>query len=255
MSYEKEKQLLTAAVLDAWDTFKDAPKEIKSKGAFDCVTNVDFGMERFITAHILREFPADRIIGEEFSPEQGIPQDRAWVLDPIDGTVNFSHGLNLFGVQCALFEGGEAVLSVIYIPHLNETYTAVKGEGAYLNGKRIKVIERPLDSAMISVGDYSHKRDENAETQLRLVERIYDKVGKLRHFGAASIDFTNLASGRTDGFIMFTKNLWDIYPGVLLCAEAGATVCAPDGSPYDYATSAGVAVVAGQELVNLLNVK
>lgn len=252
MKYSIEKNLLVKSLHDAWKQFKNTPMDIKEKGAFDCVTNIDFGMEKFITARILDVFPTDRIIGEEFNPEEGVPKVRAWVIDPIDGTVNMAHGLKLFGVQAAFFDGGEVVAAVIYLPNSRETFWAVKGEGAYLNGKKISVVRRPLESSMLSIGDVSHKKLATLGKDGDVSEKIRGRVGKIRNFGAASIDFSNLACGRTDGYILYSKNMWDIFPGALICSEAGAVIVSLDGTPYDYDKSAGIAAFATEELAGLI---
>ncbi len=252
MRYFDELELMKSAVVEAWEIFKNEEMNVSDKGAYDLVTNIDKDMERFISARIREKFPADKIVGEEFNAEYGLPTGRAWVIDPVDGTVNMAHGLGIYGVQVAFFDGGEVVASLIYLPTFGETYTAVKGEGAYLNGKRTHVRERSLNNAMVSIGDCSHKPQYIQDIKDCVEGKLKPKIGKFRNFGAASFDFACLASGRTDGYILFTKNLWDIYPGLLVSAEAGAKIVSPTGEDYDYYRDEGICALAGSALVDVL---
>ncbi len=252
MTYQKEKELILSAIQSAWDKNKSLAVDVEGKGQYDLVTSVDFAMEKDITASILSAFPDDIIIGEEFSPNAGIPQGRAWVVDPIDGTVNMARGLSLFGVQCALLENGEPVVSAMYFPYSGETYYAVKGEGAYRNGEQIHVVKKPLNACVLSFGDYSHRNEKFAKQQYELIGKIYSRIAKIRMFGSASIDFSLVARGASDGYIMYTRNAWDIFPGLLLAKEAGAIICASDGTPYDYQKGKGVMALANEDLLNLI---
>lgn len=252
MKYQVEIELMKNAVEEAWGLFGKEELHVSEKGAYDLVTNIDKDMEKYISRRIREKFPTDKIVGEEFSAEYGLPTERAWVIDPVDGTVNMAHGLGLFGVQVGLFDGGEIVASVIYLPLFGETYTAVKGEGANLNGKRISVCERTLNNAIITVGDCSHKPQNVQDIVGGIVSKFKPKVGKLRNYGAASFEFACLASGRTDGHIIFTKNLWDLYPGLLLSSEAGAKILSPTGENYDYDRDEGLCALASDELVGVL---
>lgn len=156
---------------------------------------------------------------------------RTWIIDPIDGTVNFSRGLNLFGIQIALVENKEPVFSCIYLPFNNEMYLASKGEGTFLNGERIYTsqVDAMFDS-IVTFGDFSTRKNatDTRRKQIEVVSNIYDKVKKFKMFGASCIDFTSLAASRTDVHIVFTRNLWDLLPGYLLAIEAGAV------SNYDF---------------------
>lgn len=252
MKYQEEIELMKFVVVEAWGLFGKEELNVSDKGEYDCVTNIDKDMEKYISRRIREKFPNDKIVGEEFSAEYGLPTSRAWVIDPVDGTVNMSHGLGLFGVQVGLFDGGEIVASVIYLPVFDEIYSAVKGEGANLNGKRISVQERTLNNAIITVGDCSHKPQYIQDIVGGIVSKFKPKVGKIRNYGAASFEFACLAGGKTDGHIIFTKNIWDLYPGLLLSSEAGAKILSPTGDEYDYNRDEGACVLASTALVNVL---
>lgn len=247
---KKELSFLTRTMKDAWHACGGAELNVRGKGAFDLVTDVDLSMEKFIDAAIRENFPGDTVVGEELNPLRELPSGRVWTVDPIDGTVNMAHGLPLFGVQCAFCLDGEPYSSAIYLPRFDEMYTATRGGGAKMNGNAITVSGRPAAEAVISLGDYSHKTAAHAAGQIARVEKMYDLVTKLRHFGAASVDFAWFASGKTDGFMMYTRNLWDLVPGWLISEEAGATVLSVNGGEYNLKEE-GIVVCASRDIANL----
>ncbi len=257
MDYKARLEFLCDCVREAYGEVSQAEMRVSDKGAFDNVTNFDTGIEKILIDRISARYPDDMIISEEFNSkneylsENGASAGGAWVIDPIDGTVNMAHGNKLFGVQCAYMYGGETQASLIYLPVFGEWFTAIKGEGAYLNGDRILVMRRDFQNAMVTLGDFSHKSELHASQQYALIERLYRVVGKLRLFGAASVDFAFLAAGRTDGMIMFTRNIWDIAPGLLIAKEAGAIIGNFEGKPYDFCRDSIVAA-ATQEMFDLM---
>ena len=119
-----------------------------------------------------------------------------------------------------------------------------------LNDVRIRVSGRSAEDAVISVGDYSHKTEAHAKGQIARVGYLYDRVSKLRHFGAASVDFAWFASGRTDAFMMYTRNLWDILPGWLIAEEAGGIALSVNGGPYRPGED-GIVVCASSSVAEL----
>lgn len=246
---KKELAFLSRIVKEAWKACGGADLHTRAKGTFDLVTDVDFAMEKFISSAIESEFGGDCVVGEELNPLRELPAGRSWTVDPIDGTVNMAHGLPLFGVQCAFCIDGMPLASVIFLPRFDELYTALKGGGVRLNGEAVSVSKAPLRDAVVSVGDYSHRTAAHAERQAQLVGKVYDKVAKLRHFGAASVDFSWFAAGRTNGFVMFTRNLWDLVPGVLMSEEAGGVVRSVNGGKYDFSEE-GVVVAATEEIAD-----
>lgn len=246
---KKELAFLCRIVKEAWDRCGGTDLHTRAKGVFDLVTDVDFAMEKFITAAIQNEFAGDCVVGEELNPLRELPAGRSWTVDPIDGTVNMAHGLPLFGVQCAFCIDGEPLAAVVFLPRFDELYTALKGGGVRLNGEEAGVAKVALRDAVVSVGDYSHKTEAHAKRQAALVNEVYDEVAKLRHFGAASVDFSWFAAGRTNGFVMFTRNLWDLVPGVLMAKEAGGVVRSVNGGEYRFSEE-GVVVAATEEIAN-----
>lgn len=250
MKYLKEKDFILSSISCAIENYCNKDGFItEQKGAYDLVTDIDKGIEDFLKKEIYKEFPEDNIISEETLPFSEI-NGRTWIIDPIDGTCNMAHGINFYGVQCALIEGEDIVLSAIVLPAFGEEYYAIKDGGAYLNGKRISVSSKTsVQNSIVSFGDYSHKSSKHAILQHKAIGWLYPQIAKIRMFGAACFDFTFLASGKTDSTVIMTKNLWDICPGVLLCKEAGAIVTDFDGKDY----KAGVFGVAASSNENLHN--
>lgn len=249
--YEAEQIFLEKILKDAYSCFAKDKIQVSEKAEFDVVTNVDKDIESFFRNGLSEAFPCDRILGEEYSSELGL-QDRTWILDPIDGTFNFSVGSSLFGLQAAFWDKGELQLSAIYLPAFSEYYAAKKGEGAYCNNKRIQCSQRAVKNSMVSFGDLPHTRPKDTEDELRMIRRIQNHVSKIRMFGAASIDFAYLASGKIEGVVLFTKNKWDLAPGILLALESGAKCFAVEGGEYHF-ESRGIVSCNREEIFNLMN--
>jgi len=250
--YTKELSFITEKIKEAYGMFAaSGPRDIRSKSAFDLVTEVDVNIERFLTDAILSTFPDDRIHAEELSSAQTIT-GRTWVIDPIDGTNNFAHSIPTYGIQCCLFDGGEPRMAVIWLPCQDELYTAMEGQGCYLNGKQVTVDKSvTADTAVISIGDFTHKSDRLAALQYKAVGHLYPRVAKLRMYGAASVDYAWFVSGRLAATVFTTRNLWDIAPGILMSREAGAIVMGLDGQPYTYSKE-GVMLAANEEIATLM---
>ena len=250
--YSKELSFITEKVKEVYTLFATTgPKDIRSKSAFDLVTEVDVNIERFLTDAILSAFPGDKIHAEELSSSQSIT-GRTWVIDPIDGTCNFAHSIPTYGIQCCLFDGGEPRMAVIYLPCQEELYTAMEGQGCFLNGEKVMVDKSvTADTAVISIGDFTHKSDRLAALQYKAVGYLYPRVSKLRMYGAASVDYAWFVSGRLSATVFTTRNLWDIAPGILMSREAGAILMGLDGKPYDYSKE-GIMLAANEEIAKLM---
>ncbi len=231
--YEVELDFLKEFFYTANQKFCKMPFTVSEKGSFDVVTDVDRAIERDFRERLNERFPQDRLHGEEFSYEAPL-RDRTWILDPIDGTYNFSTGSPHYGHQAALWDRGELKICAIYLPEFDEMYVASKGQGAFCNGRAIRVSKKDTKDAIFTFGDFPHQRPRDASHQIRIMENAIHKITRCRMFGAASVDFAYLASGRTEGTILFTKNKWDIAPGLLLVREAGGVALAPTGEEYSF---------------------
>lgn len=222
------------------------PYEHYDKSRFDEVTSLDYCVERELIARIQGYDAGARFLSEEYNSGAALERDM-WVIDPIDGTCNLTHGIETYGMQCAYCENGAPVLAAVYFPFLGEMFTAVAGEGAWLNGAEIRPVSRPAERSLISFGDFM--RDEALYAMERqIMDHVARRVERIRMYGAASIDFCYAACGRLDGSFTFTPNQWDILPGLLICKEAGLAISDAYGKPYRPAQSATVAVFSTGEL-------
>lgn len=234
------------AIRSAYEKYGEPnEKTLLDKSRFDLVTSVDLNIEKYLIGRILERYPDDKILSEETNSDTAI-EGKTWTIDPIDGTYNMANGISVWGIQCAMYDGGKPVLSAILLPNSGELYYAEAGKGAYLNGKPIRVNPRDLEHCTVSFGDFPHTRQRDFELEHKIMRGLSSRIAKTRMFGAACMDFTCVASGKTSGTVIFTRNKWDITPGILLCREAGALIMDIDGEYSE--GSAEVIAVSSKEL-------
>lgn len=191
--------------------------QVRSKGDRDLVTDVDQQADRLITKLIKADFPQDGIVSEE-SPDSPSASGYRWIIDPIDGTHNFVHNIEIFGTSCALELAEEVILGVIYMPLSDELYIARKGKGAYCNGHKIQVSRRRLKEATLV---YDSSIRFNKKKMLAKLGDLADEVFNLRMFGSTVRSLTYIAEGKADIEIEFNDKVWDFAAGLLLVEEAG----------------------------------
>lgn len=190
-------------------------------GVHDVVSDADVCAERIIIDAIRNSFPDDNIMSEEINPES-LMEGRTWIVDPIDGTMNYTRGIPLYGIQAVFTVDGVPSASAIYFPAQDEMFTA-SPEGAFLNGECIRTADYTrLDKCILSLGDFSRKSETFREAQGRILCDCRDQVARFKVLGAACMDFAYLASARTDLHIRFTNKPWDFLPGMYLAEMAGA---------------------------------
>ncbi|MEV6651501.1 inositol monophosphatase family protein [Streptomyces sp. NPDC051219] len=186
----------------------------------DVVTEMDIAAEKLITGFLADRRPEDGILGEEGANTAGTSGVR-WVVDPLDGTVNYLYGLPTWAVSIAAEQGGETVVGVVAAPMRGETYHAVRGGGAYADGKALRCRPAPpLGQALVSTGfNYvTRVRTHQAEVAQRLIPRLRD----IRRSGSAAVDLCDVAAGRLDGYYERGLSPWDLAAGDLIAREAGA---------------------------------
>lgn len=195
----------------------------RKSSSIDLVTQVDKEAERLIIDIIQRRFPDHDILGEESGQSRNSSSYR-WIIDPLDGTINFTHGLPIYCVSIGIERNGETIAGVVYDPNTNELYTAERGKGAYLNGARIHVsqTETLINSLLITGFPYNiHNNPDHT------IERFVDflmEAQAVRRLGSAAIDLCYIAAGRGDGFWEAFIKPWDVAAGILLVEEAGGKV-------------------------------
>ena len=200
----------------------------KFKKDLSIVTEADTAVERFVRKQIKKEFPSHNIVGEEFGGSIG--RGYVWIIDPIDGTTNYSRGGSLFSISLALMKNKKLVCGVVYAPALNELYYASKGKGAFLNGRKIKDSDKKLKESVVSIG-FAIRRD--IAKGKKIIKLLFPpKVYRFRINESAALSLCYVASGKYDACIDPSLNLWDIAAGALIVEEAGGKVSAFSGKKW-----------------------
>ncbi len=196
--------------------------EYSSKGRNDYVSQADVEAERAVLDVLTRAYPDHGIIAEESGEREG--SEYTWVIDPLDGTTNFLHGFPMFAVSVAVKRAGVLEHGVVYDPLHDEMFTASRGEGAQLNGKRIRVsTTRKLAPSLLGTG-FPFRDLGIIEPWMRSFQSLLPKTSGIRRAGAAALDLAYVAAGRLDGFWEFGLKPWDMAAGALLIREAGGLV-------------------------------
>jgi myo-inositol-1(or 4)-monophosphatase len=208
-----------------------APEGLASKtSATDPVSDADREAERVISDLLSAERPDDGLVGEEGSHIEG-EHARRWIVDPLDGTVNFLYGLRAWGVSIALEDEEGLAVGVVFNPVSRECFAAARGEGATLDGRPIHVTAcRSLDQAMVATG-FSYESEQRALQATLLVE-LLPRIRDLRRAGAAALDLAYVAAGRVDAYYERGLKRWDEAAGLLLVREAGGMTVDLDGDPH-----------------------
>ena len=198
----------------------------------DLVTQTDKNAEQVIKDDILAKFPDHNILAEE-SGETSSNSDFLWVIDPLDGTTNFVHGLSPYCVSIALFKNNKPLLSVISELPSENLFWAVKGNGAFCNGEKISVSSRKLIRDSLLITGFSYEHDSKWETNMKLFKNFTKISHGVRRIGSAAADLCYVASGKADAFWEIGLYPWDSAAGILLVKEAGGKVSRMDGKPYN----------------------
>lgn len=198
---------------------------VTSKGPKDFVSEVDKGAEAAIVGTLLEAYPDHGILAEEGTINAKVKNpDNIWIIDPLDGTTNFLHGLPHYCVSIALQHKGVITQAVIYDPNRNDLFSATRGGGAFLNDRRLRVSRRiRLDEGLIATG-FPFKDGSLVETHLSMMRDMMHKSAGLRRAGAAALDLAYVAAGWYEGFWEAGINAWDMAAGSLLVVEAGGLV-------------------------------
>ena len=198
---------------------------ISQKQVNDFVTEVDHASEQMIIETLLTAYPGHGIQAEESGRTHGAQDSEfVWIIDPLDGTTNFIHGLPVYCISIALTVRGKVEQAVIYDPSRNDLFTATKGRGAYLNDRRLRVSKRiRLADCLISTG-FPFRSEDDFDAYLRMLGDVMRRCAGVRRPGAAALDLAYVAAGFTDGFFESGLQPWDVAAGSLLVTEAGGLV-------------------------------
>ena len=216
--------------------------EVRKKGVIDLVTEVDLACERMIRALIAERHPDHDVLAEELGGPSGRERSRyCWIVDPLDGTTNFAHGLPIFCCTVALEIDGRLEVGAVYDPTRDELFTAERGRGAFLDGSRIQVSGTGALIDALLVTGFPYTLQEQMRELAGLFVAFLGEARAVRRLGSAALDICYVAAGRMDGFWEQGLNAWDIAAGVLLVEEAGGRVTSLDGGPFELRTGSIVA--------------
>lgn len=223
----------------------DADGDICAKsGDANYVTVFDVKVQNYLISEITKVFPDAVFFAEEKDNDSCVlSSEHCFIIDPIDGTTNFIRNYKQSSISVAMFSKGKAVLGIVYNPYLDELFSATEGNGAFLNGERIFVSEKPLSEAVIGFGSSPYYKEELGKKTFDTVYNVFMHCADVRRTGSAAIDLANLAMGRIDGFFEMRLSPWDVAAGYLLVKEAGGVITDLDGHDIDFSNPSPV--VAG----------
>jgi myo-inositol-1(or 4)-monophosphatase len=228
-----------AAVLEQWR----GRFQVTEKGRSDLVTQADLESQRAVHSYLAQRYPGHGFCeeeggGREERPGPGTPP--VWIVDPLDGTTNYVHDLPAYCVSIGLWLDDDLAVGAVYDPRHDELFTAARGQGAFLNGKRMQTSRSTrLDEALLATGFPPDLRGQ--ERALDWWRHFSFRARSLRRTGSTALNLAYLAAGRFDGFWAFDNHAWDHAAGAVLVREAGGTITNIDGSPFDPFTQDGLA--------------
>ena len=220
--------------------------QVSVKGPGDFVSAADLMSEKIIYEELLKARPDTGFLMEERGEVKGKDPQNRWIVDPLDGTTNFLHGIPVFGISIALEREGEIVAGVIYNPAMDELFTAEKGRGAFMNDRRIRVAARKEMTDCVFCTGIPHLGRPAHDTFLEQQRRVMRNSAGVRRYGAVAIDLCWVAAGRFDGFWEEALGAWDIAAGILMVREAGGFVSDMDGGQDMLGKGS---IVAGNEII------
>ena len=201
------------------------------EGFGNYVTDCDIAVQNFLERELLDLVPEASFLGEELDAAADAQSGWCFVVDPIDGTTNFMRDLSMSAVCVALACGGQVQAAFVYQPYLKQMYRAVRGEGAFLNGRPIHAAGRPLAKSIVQMGLAGHLRGQATERAFAIQRRLFDQVENIRSYGVASMEILNIAAGRLDAYLSLELSPWDYAAAGLILQEAGGMITDLEGRP------------------------
>lgn len=235
MDYEPYRAVAEAAAREAGELLRSSfgRVAVREKGPFDLITEADLASQQAIARRLLDAFPDHTLLGEEEGATMDASNPWRWIVDPLDGTINFAHGNPLWCVSIALEHQGELVVGVVHQPLLGSLHSASKGGGATLDGRPIRVSEADrLEVSLISMG-MPNEFEADADRQMALMRRFSTRTHAVRRTGCSAWNLATVASGGFDLCYATSMHPWDAAAGIVLVREAGGTVTSLSGGPYD----------------------
>ena len=241
-SYQSYLKVAIAAAKESGKIFKQffgKPKNVKIKDndPRNLVTEIDHKIETQIRKIILKNFPSHKIVGEEFGSHKLLKNDFVWIIDPVDGTTNYIQGVPICCISIGLWQNNTPLVAAVYNPILGFLFTAVKGRGAFLNGKKIKVSSKT--SLKLAFGGFGWGRNIN-KAKINF-PKLVNFLHKIRTLGSATLEMCFVAMGVFDFHIQSSINVWDFAASALVVKEAGGQVSEPDGKKINMNSKSFVA--------------
>ncbi len=205
---------------------------VRQKGPKDLVTEADLASQEAIRRIVLGRFPSHEFVGEEQGAVAQPGAEYRWIVDPLDGTMNYVHGVHHYAVSVALVRGDEIIAGTIYDPWTRECYSAAKGEGAYQDETRLRASGTQSVGEALVVASFASKVERSSPEISQFVAAVLGCQG-VRRTGSAALNLCHVAAGRYDAFWALSTQAWDVAAGVLLVTEAGGRVTDLDGQPFD----------------------
>jgi myo-inositol-1(or 4)-monophosphatase len=221
--------------------------QVSLKGPGDFVSAADRRSEETLIAELKKARPTYGFLAEESGTTAGADSSHRWVIDPLDGTTNFLHGIPIFAISVGLERDGAVVAGVVYNPVLNELYVAERGGGAFLNDRRLRVARRSKPADCVIATGMPHLNQPGQDAYLKELRTVTSRVAGVRLTGSAAMDLAWTASGRLDGYWQHGLSAWDVAGGIILVREAGGFVTDTEGR--DTAMETG-SIAAGNEAVH-----
>lgn len=221
--------------------------QVSVKGPADFVSSADRNAEKIIRAELERARPGYSFLMEERGEIAGSDAHHRWIIDPLDGTTNFLHGIPMFAVSIGLERDGQIVAGVIYNPAMDELYSAERGQGAFLNDRRLRVANRRELAECVMGTGIPHLGKADHGKFLEQQRRVMLEVAGVRRMGAAALDMAYVAAGRLDGFWEQGLSAWDLAAGVILVREAGGFATGFSGQTDMLETGN---IIAGNEIIH-----
>ncbi|MDR3588365.1 MAG: inositol monophosphatase family protein [Negativicutes bacterium] len=239
---EKVTELVLTVGAMQQENLDTARLEVDTKSSsIDLVTEIDKKSEQMIVGFIQKQYPSHGILAEE-SGRYPADSDYLWIVDPLDGTTNYAQGLPIFCVSIALQYRGETVLGVIYCPVVNQLFTAIRGRGAWLNGRKLQVsAKQNLIDSVLATG-FPYDIADNPANNITYFRRIIVKARAVRRIGSAAYDLACVAAGKFDAYWELKTMPWDVAAGMLLVEEAGGRI-------VHFREDRGISIIAGNEIL------
>ena len=232
-----------ALILEAHDVISE-----NKTNSRDVVTEYDRRVQELLITRISAVLPDARFFCEENDRHDDLRAERVFIIDPIDGTMNFVRGFHHSCVSTAYMKNGELRAAAIYNPYVDELFTAVKGGGAFLNGRPIRATEEPLSRTLVCCGTAPYNQN-LADRSFDLMKKAYLAGLDIRREGAAALDLCSVAAGRAGVYFELGLSLWDYAAGMLIVEEAGGVCCTVDGDPMPLDPSRPTVLAGGRQAI------